>query len=388
MSEEHPDITKSKDPNKAPDQIDIGEFLSSLSDTLTELSDAIDSESSDGIMNALDDMLRDVNNMSTSEPPAFTGDEEPSSFPEPQFTPVDKNAIKNDINDLKVQLRDLKQQIDQGKQNLQQLQNMGDTFVPEFTDYINTLNDYATEIARTSSGGGGRFNTEDLAHVNLAYEYIMAMKDLLIAILKEIINHFGELSMYEMICVALVPIAACASLLANVMNMSAKTIGNAFKLTIVGAFISTGLDDAVEKFIKIAAKILEIIGCIAGICKFIIGQIDGEMGEFFSVISRIFAYVFWAIDCITHATGVMAVEKVPKLPKPISGWDIVDPYEWFAGQIEASISPFIPPIVVGMTSPSPIVQGTNKTPMVKQYKPAEEYEIPKMEFDGGGSVFD
>lgn len=214
------------------------------------------------------------------------------------------------------------------------------------------------------------------------------MKDLLIAILKEIINHFGELSMYEMICVALVPIAACASLLANVMNMSAKTIGNAFKLTIVGAFISTGLDDAVEKFIKIAAKILEIIGCIAGICKFIIGQIDGEMGEFFSVISRIFAYVFWAIDCITHATGVMAVEKVPKLPKPISGWDIVDPYEWFAGQIEASISPFIPPIVVGMTSPSPIVQGTNKTPMVKQYKPAEEYEIPKMEFDGGGSVFD
>ena len=388
MSEEHPDTTKSKDPNKAPDQIDIGEFLSSLSDTLTELSDAIDSESSDGIMNALDDMLRDVNNMSTSEPPAFTGDEEPSSFPEPQFTPVDKNAIKNDINDLKVQLRDLKQQIDQGKQNLQQLQNMGDTFVPEFTDYINTLNDYATEIARTKSGGGSKFNTEDLAHVCLAYEYIMAMKDLLIAILKEIINHFGELSMYEMICVALVPIAACASLLANIMNMSAKTIGNAFKLTIVGAFISTGLDDAVEKFIKIAAKILEIIGCIAGICKFIIGQIDGEMGEFFSVISRIFAYVFWAIDCITHATGVMAVEKVPKLPKPISGWDIVDPYEWFAGQIEASISPFIPPIVVGMTSPSPIVQGTNKTPMVKQYKPAEEYEIPKMEFDGGGSVFD
>ena len=374
-----------------PPEIDIQEFLTNITESMGELSDALASESSDSIMSALNDMMEEVDNMVVTKPADFTGDMTPEDFerdyPEQPFKPVDKEEMKRDINEIKTEIQQVKTLIDAGKQNLQQLENIQNDFVPEFVDYIEILNNWAHEIARTKAGGGGRFNTEDLAHVFLAYEYIMAMKDLLIACIKIIINHLGEMTEYELICVALIPIAACATLIANILNMSAKTIGNAFKLTIIGAFINTHLDDMVEKFIKIAAKILKIIGCIASICKFIIGQIDGEIGWFFSVIDRIFAYVFWALDCITHATGVMAVEKVPKIPKPISGWDIVDPYDWNPGDVEPVIEPFIPPIVVGMTSPSPIVQGPNKTPMVQNYIVKEEYEVPKMEFDGGGTVF-
>lgn len=370
-----------------PPEIDIQEFLTTMTESLGELSEALAGEHSESIVTELNKMLEEVSSMNTSEPAEFDANHDYSQDAPTPFHPTDKEQIKQDINDIKTQILEVKNLIDAGRQNLQQLEDVQNTFVPEFVDYIEILNNWAHEIARTKAGQGSAFNTEDLAHIFLAYEYIMAMKDLLLAILKEIINHFGELTEYEMICVALVPIAACATLIANILNMAAKTIGNAFKLTIIGAFINTHLDDTVEKFIKIAAQILKIIGCIAGICKFIIGQIDGEIGEFFSIIDRIFAYVFWALDCTTHATGVMAVEKVPKIPKPISGWDIIDPYDWNPGDVEPVIEPFVPPIVVGMTSPSPIVQGTNKTPMVQNYIAKEEYEVPKMEFLDGGTKF-
>ena len=370
-----------------PEQIDIEEFVSTLSDSLGKLSEAIDGEEAIGMLDTLEEMLDQVDVMDVQEPEELDGEQEEPTGEKPEFTQVDKDAMKAEIAKLKTDLQALKNLVDQGKQNLDQLEKIKDDFVPDFVDYIDTLNDYANKIARTSSGGGSAFNTEDLAHVCLAFEYIMAMKDLLLAILKEIINHFGELTTYEMICVALIPIAACATLIANILNIAANVIGGAFKLTIIGAFIDTKLGTAVEKFIRIAAQILKIIGLIASICKFIIGQIDGEIGEFFSIIDRIFAYVFWAIDCITHATGVMAVEKVPKLPKPISGWDIIDPYYWIAGEVEPVIEPFIPPIVIGMTSPTPIIQGPSITPLLDDYIPNEEYEIPKMEFDAGGTTF-
>lgn len=86
--------------------------------------------------------------------------------------------------------------------------------------------------------------------------------------------------------------------------------------------------------------------------------------------------------------AVLAVEPVPELPLPISGWDIEDPYDWVPGDLQPVIRQIVPEIVKNLTSLTPIIQSANVTPMIDGIIPNEAYEIPKMEFLDGGTVFD
>lgn len=91
---------------------------------------------------------------------------------------------------------------------------------------------------------------------------------------------------------------------------------------------------------------------------------------------------------LSWAMSVISVEAVPKLPIPISGWDIINWYEWYSGdKVPDIMKPAIVNIVAGNIDPVTIIQGTLRTPTVQGYIPNEIYDIPKMPFLGGGSIF-
>lgn len=86
--------------------------------------------------------------------------------------------------------------------------------------------------------------------------------------------------------------------------------------------------------------------------------------------------------------AVIAVEAVPEFPLPICGWDIENPYEWNAGDIASEIGEELLQIVEPQLNvPTPIIQGVNTVQKINGFIENELYEIPKMEFLGGGSIF-
>ena len=191
-----------------------------------------------------------------------------------------------------------------------------------------------------------------------------------------------------MICVTLIPIASCDQLIANIIKAAWAITGDAFALTIIKAFINTRLHLLSPLFMEIAAKILEITRQVSNMCMFVIGLIDADIGEFYSVISKIFAYVDWLLDCTTHATGVMAVEPVPIIPKPVCGWNVVDPYYWIPGDEEPFIDVMNEEIsIVNEEAPVPIVQGINVINKVNDFVIDEKYTPPVTGFDPGGHIF-
>ena len=117
-----------------------------------------------------------------------------------------------------------------------------------------------------------------------------------------------------------------------------------------------------------------------------------EMG--FSIWMALKDFVTLAFRYMTHmgsilawAARVMAVPKVPKFPRPVCGRCNVDPYWWAEGQVVPSIFPEPIVMVENETSPTIIVQGTNKVKLVDDYILDDWVEFPTIGFDGGGTVF-
>ena len=375
------------EPQPLPD-IDVDAVVTSLNSAIDQLSTVLDTESSDDLVSAMTEVFTKVGQIDVTAPVEISPDTLPEEFaPAPAFQPIDTAKVQDKVQQIQTQLVTVQQVITQGKQSLAALEDLPNTFVPKLVNAVTFLKQYAHRATRTASGGGSAFNTEDLAHVCLSYEYIAAAIGLMMSLIQEITNHLGEMIVYELIAAALGPIAACAAAIASVIERAAHTIGNAFKLTIIGAFMHTKLDEAVGEFTMTADQILKIVSQIPSICQFIMGQVGGEMGELTSVLERISAFTEEAVDTINHALGVMAVEPVPEIPHPVCDWGVLNPYSWVPGDLEPVIKPFIPPIAIGMTTPTPIIQAAAALEFVQDFATNAGYEVPKLEFLEGGSIF-
>lgn len=221
-----------------------------------------------------------------------------------------------------------------------------------------------TPTARVSSGGSGEMNEEDMWECEHA-ERVMGELEKLQGKLNDEKSEWSSMSskfstMSSGLSSAGSVIAAAAP---QIILLPSHGLGGA----------QAGLSEASSAASQLASSCSSQSG-IAGAKAGIIADLIEDWAKYKE-------------DQYTHAADVVAVEPVPFIPKPISGWDIIDPYDWVAGQVEPTIEPFIPPIVVGMTSPSPIIMGPNVTEIPDDYIANEEYEPPKMEFLGGGSIF-
>ncbi len=91
---------------------------------------------------------------------------------------------------------------------------------------------------------------------------------------------------------------------------------------------------------------------------------------------------------ISWINMVLSVEPVMFLPIPITGWDILNIYKWWTGdEVPDIMRPLILNVARGNFDPITIIQGTLRTPTVRGWIPDEAYQVPKMEFLAGGTIF-
>ncbi len=333
-----------------------------------ESKEKISEEEIQKIIKDVDERLSAINDVSSSDT------EEGSARIQYIIDRLGKYLPPNQVEDLKRQVGLWKKQ---EAMNAEAARN-----IEEVTGKLDEVSQTLDMVERVPAGDPGAFPTEDLQNILFATENIASDIVYIGGMMAEMAAQAKEIAALAKINTAMCAEASGLSAAAGGISAAAAII-DAIKLPpmVTGLAIAPGgLTAASGSVISEAAGVL---GVSAGVA----AHVSANTTKVAAFCSLIAANALFISLSVQHGAAVLATPPVPFIPLPVCGWDIIDPYYWVAGVIEAEIIEE-PLIKVSSEAPPPvIVQGVNETPVINEYIIDEEVKIPKIGFDGGGTVF-